>query len=177
MYPSMFFSAARLVVKALFITACACLPIGASASPTQWHLYSTLVGVGGVDFWGYFGFDPETNTYSIDGPGHFLWAELVPTNQIRFSDADYVDGSPLFLDLAQGSTFLHLSFSAPLFTASQHTFIDLAPDSTLTVGSKRFAIIGDINASAVPEPETYALMLLGLGALVSKRAQVARAGC
>lgn len=164
MYP--FFRLRRLATLAAALL----LPLSAAANPLQWRAIVPFVAGGGEIFGGIM-FDAAQGTYSNSS----LEAAFYPQMSIVFPDADYVAGSSLFADFANGDAFLHLSFSSPLFDAPNVVSIPLAPDSYLISGTQRFSLRGEITAQ-IPEPETYAMMLLGLGALVGKRAQVRRTG-
>ncbi len=102
---------------------------------------------------------PVSATYTLD-----LWARSTPCSGCTISYDVLVDGVSLARTFAP-TGFEQRTFSLPGVAAGAHT-LTLGMFTTQAVSGHFFAAFDDISistAAAVPEPETYALLLAGLG--------------
>jgi len=87
----------------------------------------------------------------------FLWGSPDPSNAVSFNGGAFMTGSDIFGGVANSS---NANTQWITFTADEAS----GPLNTLTIKTGQIAFEMAV-AAPVPEPETYALMLAGLGAM------------
>jgi hypothetical protein len=115
-------------------------------------IYTTATFTGGFVNFDYLG------ASAVDGGGYVGFSEGLPGNHVWLAGSSTTYGTPT--NLINDGTWHHYSLA---LTGTGHVMLEQFANNTPGQGQFRSLSVTDVAVAAVPEPETYAMLLAGLG--------------